>query len=180
MNVKYYILNGVSASGKDTFVDFMYNLKDDVDVIHYSSITYVKSIAYDAGWDGNKDKKGRNLLSGLKHLLTEYDNLPFKSTVSHVESYVKNMERHPYNCAGDVLVFIDVREPEEIEEYKKYFNAKTVLIRNPSAEEKVFNESDLNVLNYDYDIVIWNDSTKEHLLELAKEFVENEICLHKN
>lgn len=174
MNVKYYILNGVSASGKDTFVDFMYHMKDDTDIIHYSSVSYVKDVATYAGWDKKKDEKGRNLLSGLKHLLTKYGDLPFKETVSNVESYVRLAKIHYSNTLCNLLVFVDVREPEEIEKYQNYFNAKTILIRNLSAEAKVFNESDLNVLDYNYDIVIWNDSTKGHLKELAEEFVENE------
>lgn len=173
MNVKYYILNGVSASGKDTFVDFMYRMKDDMDIIHWSSVNCVKEIAGYAGWNGEKDEKGRNFLSGLKHLMTEYDDVPFKRTVEDVEHWVEFAEAHSRNLKT-FLVFIDVREPEEVEKYKEYFNAKTVLIRNPSAEAKVFNESDLNVLDYNYDIVIWNDSTKEHLKELVEEFVKNE------
>lgn len=173
MNVKYYILNGVSASGKNTFVGFMCRMKDDMDIIHCSSVNCVKDAAMCIGWDGNKDKKGRNFLSGLKHLMTEYDDVPFKRTVEDVEHWVEFVKTHSKNLKT-LLVFIDVREPEEVEKYKKHFNAKTILIRNPSAEAKVFNESDLSVLDYNYDIVIWNDSTKEHLKELAEEFVKNE------
>lgn len=174
MNVKYYILNGVSASGKDTFVEYCNFVSYHVGISHFSSVMWVKNIAEYAGWDKEKDEKGRNLLSGLKHLLTEYNDLPFKNTTKCIEEYAKSLNPPLFDWITNCLIFIDVREPEEIERYKKYFNAKTVLIRNPSAEAKVFNESDLDVLDYNYDIVVWNDSTKEHLKELAKEFVKNE------
>ena len=55
MNVKYYILNGVSTAGKDTFVN-MCNGYDGHKIFcfQFSSVGWVKEIAYKLGWDGNK------------------------------------------------------------------------------------------------------------------------------
>lgn len=179
MQVKYYILNGVSTAGKDTFVNMCKGYDDHkIYCVQFSSVDWIKAMAYKLGWDGKKDEKGRNLLSGLKHLLTEYDDVPFKKTVSQVRFWTEQDETDNPNKIDDYeydFVFIDVREPEEIDKYKKEFNAKTILIRNPEAEAKITNESDMNVLNYDYDYVIWNNSTLDDLKKNAGTFIREEI-----
>jgi len=179
MQIKYYILNGVSTAGKDTFVNMCKGYDDHrIYAVQFSSVGWIKEVAEDFGWDGKKDEKGRNLLSGLKHLLTAYDDIPFKNTVEQVRFWTESEEYGTPNYIDDyeyTLVFIDVREPEEIDKYKKEFNAKTVLIRNPEAESKITNESDMNVLNYDYDYTIWNDSTLDNLKKFAGAFVREEI-----
>lgn len=178
MQTKYYILNGVSTAGKDTFVNMCKGYDDHkIFCVQFSSVDWIKAMAYKLGWDGKKDEKGRNLLSGLKHLLTEYDDIPFKKTVKQVRFWTEPDEMNIPDNVSDyeyTLVFIDVREPEEIDKYKKEFNAKTILIRNPEAEAKITNESDVDVLNYDYDYVIWNDSTLYALKKKAKDFIRNE------
>lgn len=128
MNVKYYILNGVSTAGKDTFVN-MCNGYDGHKIFcfQFSSVGWVKEIAYKLGWDGNKDEKGRNLLSGLKHLLTKYDDVPFKETVKQIHYWTEPAEHITQNYIFNyeyILVFIDVREPEEIDKYKVPINVK--------------------------------------------------------
>lgn len=179
MQVKYYILNGVSTAGKDTFVNMCKGYDDHrIYAVQFSSVGWIKEVAEDLGWDGKKDEKGRNLLSSLKHLLTAYDDIPFKKTVEQVRFWTEPEERGTPNYIDNyeyTLVFIDVREPEEIDKYKKEFNAKTILIRNPEAEAKITNESDMNVLNYDYDYMIWNDSTLDVLKKFAGTFIREEI-----
>lgn len=179
MQVKYYILNGVSTAGKDTFVNMCKGYDDHrIYAIQFSSVDWIKEAAEDLGWDGKKDERGRNLLSGLKHLLTAYDNIPFKKTIENVRFWIEPEDKHLVDALDDyeyTLVFIDVREPEEIDKYKKEFNAKTILIRNPFAEARATNESDVDVLNYDYDYVIWNDSTLYTLKKKARDFIRNEI-----
>ena len=178
MNVKYYILNGVSTAGKDTFVSYCKGYEDYlIHVMQFSSVDWIKMKAKQLGWDGNKDEKGRNLLSGMKHLLTEYNDVPFKKTVENIRFWTSMDEDKTSSFFDDyewLLVFIDVREPEEIDKYKKEFNAKTVLIRNPEAEAKAFNESDMDVLNYNYDYIIWNRHDKKVLMNNADRFIRYE------
>ena len=178
MNVKYYILNGISTAGKDTFVNMCKGYDDHrIYALQFSSVDWIKEAAEELGWDGKKDEKGRNLLSGLKHLLTIYNDIPFRKTVENVRFWVEPEDKILVNVLDDyeyILVFIDVREPEEIDKYKKEFNAKTVLIRNPEAEAKAFNESDMNVLNYNYDDIIWNRHDKKVLMDNADRFIRYE------
>lgn len=178
MNVKYYILNGVSTAGKDTFASYCKGYEDYlIHVMQFSSVDWIKMKAKQLGWDGNKDEKGRNLLSGMKHLLTEYNDVPFKKTVENIRFWTSMDEDKTSSFFDDyewLLVFIDVREPEEIDKYKKEFHAKTVLIRNPEAEAKAFNESDMDVLNYNYDYIIWNRHDKKVLMNNADRFIRYE------
>lgn len=67
------VINGRGGVGKDTLCDFVKEKYDDTyGVQNISSITRIKEIAKDIGWDGNKDEKGRKFLSDLKKALTEY------------------------------------------------------------------------------------------------------------
>ena len=119
MNVKYYILNGVSTAGKDTFASYCKGYEDYlIHVMQFSSVDWIKMKAKQLGWDGNKDEKGRNLLSGMKHLLTEYNDVPFKKTVENIRFWTSMDEDKTSSFFDDyewLLVFIDVREPEEID-----------------------------------------------------------------
>ena len=72
-------------------------------------------------------------------------------------------------------VFIDCREPEEIKRLCDEFDAKSLLIRRESAENKqTSNESDANVLNYNYDIIIDNNKSLRDLAFRAIDFVDEE------
>ena len=70
------------------------------------------------------------------------------------------------------IMFIHIREKEEIEKAVKAFNAKTLLIKRKGYENISSNLSDANVEDYNYDFVIIND-TIEQLDVSAKKFVED-------
>ena len=70
-------------------------------------------------------------------------------------------------------MFIDCREPSEIQKLKERLNATTVLIRRESVENiEVSNHADSEVFNYNYDLTIWNNSDIIGLEKKAKEFIE--------
>ena len=65
------------------------------------------------------------------------------------------------------------REPEEINRFKKDLNAKTVLIYRPSTSLlQQSNDSDSNIMNYQYDYTIYNGGTLEELRNKAKNFLK--------
>ena len=70
-------------------------------------------------------------------------------------------------------MFIDCREPSEIQKLKERLNATTVLIRRESVENiEVSNHADSEVFNYNYDLTIWNNSDIKKKEKKAKEFIE--------
>lgn len=162
--MKVYIVNGFPGSGKTTFEKIVETLSYNCSII--STIDPIKERAFLFGWNGEKDAKGRKLLCDLKRAWVEYGDQPY----TWLEDIFKFARYARTNA-----IFIDCREPEEIKEICKRFGAKSLLIRRAAAENsETSNESDKNVLNYDYDIVIENNGSKYDLAIAAENFIEKE------
>lgn len=156
-----YILNGAPKCGKGVFVEFL-EIFTDSTVTEYSSIDWVKDLASDVfGWDGEKTAKSRKLLSDLKKLAIEWDDIPLKLTIKKIR----------YATPTSNFFCTDVREPEEIKKLQTWCKEQgipcyAVLIRREVAEEKaiadgITNSSDTEYLNYEYDYMIKNDGSLE-------------------
>lgn len=152
------IINGTGGSGKDTFVEYVSKYAR---TMNFSSIDKVKEVARVIGWNGQKTERDRKFLSDLKKLTTEYNDMAFNSTINAVSDFL--------NSDYEIL-FIHIREPEEIERAVKAFGAKTLLIKREGLSNIETNYSDASVDNYPYDDIIFNTT----LLELdvkASEYV---------
>ena len=160
MNKHIVIINGFGRAGKDSFVHaaakFTY-------VMNFSSVAKLKKAAQVLGWDGGKSEKDRKFLSDMKDLSTTYNDCPFQSMREKVSEF--------YNSEADIL-FLHIREPEEIERAKKEFNAHTLLIIRNSVDQVKSNHADANVFDYDYEFTVLNDGDLTDLATRAKEFVE--------
>lgn len=163
MGKQVFIINGSGGVGKDTFVSLV-SKASNRPVMNFSSIDKVKDIAKIIGWNGGKTEKDRKFLSDLKLLCTDYNNMPFNSMSEKVEEFI--------NCKAAML-FLHIREPEEIEKARVAFNAKTILIKRDSIKQITSNMADGNVFNYQYDIVINNDGDLLDLERKAIEFVND-------
>jgi dephospho-CoA kinase len=176
--VKVVIINGMPMSGKTTFEELCQEICDPfakesgfeegsilcVDIC--STVDFVKIVAKQCGWDGTKDLKNRKFLSDLKDLLTEWNDVPFKKIQSRVNMRAKSF------AAVDWIVFVDCREPAEIQKLKERLNATTVLIRRPSVENnETSNHADAGVFEYNYDLTIYNNSDIMDLAKKAKDFI---------
>ena len=151
------IINGYGGSGKDTFVEFVSKYNK---VYNFSSVDKVKEIAKIIGWNGEKDEKSRKFLSDLKKLTTDYNDMPFNS----IKEAVNN-----FNSSDNEIMFIHIREPEEIKRAVLEFNAKTLLIKRDDINKITSNYSDASVENYNYDYII-NNTTLDNLENQAKNF----------
>ena len=160
MNKHIVIINGSGRAGKDSFVHaaakFAY-------VMNFSSVDKIKKAAKVLGWDGGKSEKDRKFLSDMKDLSTTYNDCPFQSMREKVSEF--------YNSEAGIL-FLHIREPEEIERAKKEFNAHTLLIIRNSVDQVKSNHADANVFDYDYEFTVLNDGDLTDLAIRAKEFVE--------
>lgn len=150
------IINGAGGVGKDTICRVLSN---HFEIFVYSSIRPIKQIAYEIGWEGEKTDKARKMLSDLKDICTEYNDLPFKYMSEKLE------EARVYKI--DVVIF-HIREPEEIAKFRQYaknqgHTCKTLLIRSERAQQSYGNHADDDVENYQYDMVYQNDGTLENL-----------------
>lgn len=152
------IINGNAGSGKTTFVNLCSQINSKV--MNYSSVAYVKDVARFCGWDGKKDEKDRKFLSSLKDILTEWNDLPFKSIYKFVNA-----------CKGKII-FIDSREPYDIDRLKDKFNAVTLCIQNDRIKPIVSNHADKDVSDYAYDYIIYNNGDIDSLKDSARIFLE--------
>ena len=145
------VINGAGGVGKDTLCDLA---SLHFKVYNVSSITPIKEIAAQCGWNGAKDDKSRRFLSDLKLLCVEYNDYP---TLWALERYKEFL-----NSESDVM-FLHVREPEEIKKFvvATENKAKTLLVRGGARTRKdaYGNSSDDGVENYSYDYYYVNEKT---------------------
>ena len=159
MEKRVVIINGNGGVGKDTFVNAVSKFKK---VKKTSTVDLIKQAATILGYDENrKDEKDRKFLSDLKNLTTEYNNGPIR--------YIEQSYNEFLNDDNEIL-FLFIREIDELDMMKKRLNAITLLITNSSTHFITSNEADKNVLNYDYDYTIEN-SDIESLDNKAIDFI---------
>ena len=152
------VINGKGGVGKDTLCDFIAKRHR---VMNVSAITKVKEIAKIAGWDGEKDEKGRKLLSDMKRAFVEYGDLPTKYLLENVN---------------------DIREVEEIKKFvtivENVCHTVTLLVKRDTGVGCWGNKSDDEVEKYHYDYIYNNDLPLEKAeLDFAS-FFEANIGLH--
>lgn len=159
--MKILIINGKPRAGKTTFCKAA--LRKAGLTYYYSTIDEVKRLAMLIGWDGNKDAKGRKFLSDLKDALTDYNDLPHQYLVKQIQHHCKKYKDTP-EIFDNLVFFIESREPEDIDRWRKENNAKAVLITNNSEPNKQIwsNHADDEVFDCEYDYIIENNvSLKE-------------------
>ena len=169
---KIFVQNSNGGSGKDTFAGFIGKY---IPTIKYSIVDLPKEAAQILGWDGGKTEKDRKFLSDIMDLSTEYNDAPFKDVLSLVTDFKNSKDLAEY----EVLI-IDMRDPKDIGRAVETFNAKTILIRNPSVKKIESNHADRDVENYNYDYIIENDGTLEQLEKTAKLFIKKMVLQESN
>ena len=173
--MKIFIVNGAPGSGKTTFEHFVAEFVEERwakglggirDCFIFSTIDYVKEIAIQCGWDGEKNDKSRKFLSDLKDLLTNFNNSPIQKIFETIRDF-------PIFLYHDsTLIFIDSREPEEIKKLCRELDAQSILIRRPEQIIQPANHADAEVENYTYDIIIENDGSLCELRDKAYDFLK--------
>lgn len=181
---KVVIINGKPQSGKDIFCRFAQGYCDDdesANTLIISSVDPLKEMLAQLGWDGTKTDKIRDMLMDMKQLWVQNQDGPTMFLFNNI------LEFHKACTGEDNIVFVHIREPEEI---KKLVNALTgfesmgidvislLIIRKggedtqnqPAETRKSDDEALIN--SYNYDITINNDGDLIRLQELAAEFVD--------
>ena len=181
---KVVIINGKPQSGKDTFCKYAQGYCDDdesANTLIISSVDPLKEMLTQLGWDGTKTDKIRDMLMDMKQLWVQNQDGPTMFLFNNI------LEFHKACTGEDNIVFVHIREPEEI---KKLVNALTgfesmgidvislLVIRKggedtPNQPAETRRSDDEALINsYKYDITINNDEDLIKLQELAAEFVD--------
>lgn len=182
--MKIVVINGYPRSGKDTFVEFaeswakeqsLSNPEKNICVYNISSVDFIKDLAKKAGWDGQKDEKGRKLLSDLKDCLTTYNDIPFKKMIERINFRLEGMKGFQ-KSTKNMVFFLHVREPKEIKRLVDNYNAVSLLIRRPDGHEIIkSNHADWNVYDYEYDNIYTNNKTLNEFKKDVEKFMERLI-----
>ncbi len=153
------IINGRGGVGKDTLCDFA---AKHFKVRNVSSVTPIKEIAKLGGWKGEKDSKARRMLSELKRVFTEYNELPTNYICEQYRAFLESDEE---------ILFAHIREPKEIDKLKAALPGvcKALLVTRDNHTKSWGNASDDEVDNYDYDLYYRNNLP---LNEAEKDFAE--------
>lgn len=160
------ILNGKGDNGKGTFVKFC--KKYNYLTYNISTVDLMKEALSVMYVDVEKRKtcdKTRKLISDLKNMMSKFNDCSKKYVQTQIERLNKTLSSY--------ILFVDSREPEEIQWFVNNLGAKTMLIRGKNDNKIYGNSSDDNVENYNYDYYIENKGTLEELEEKARRFVEN-------
>ena len=181
---KVVIINGKPQSGKDTFCKYAQGYCDDdesANTLIISSVDPLKEMLTQLGWDGTKTDKIRDMLMDMKQLWVQNQDGPTMFLFNNI------LEFHKACTGEDNIVFVHIREPEEI---KKLVNALTgfesmgidvislLIIREsgedtPNQPAETRRSDDEALINsYKYDVTINNDEDLIKLHELAAEFVD--------
>ena len=107
MTKQVFIINGSGGVGKDTVCSAA---AQSWKVQNISSITPILQVAKAAGWDGTKTPAARRFLSQLKADCTEFNDLPFRYCTEQLQIFAENDAE---------LLFVHIREPEEIERFRQ-------------------------------------------------------------
>lgn len=170
--LRVVIVNGKPGVGKTTFEKLARDILGEAFCESRSTVDKVKEIAAYIGWDGVKDLKSRKLLSDLKDITTEYNDMPIKDIIKYLDKWDGELR---YYGVGDQphVFFIDDREPEHIQRLKEKLNAITVLIRRPGDEDiETSNHADEKVFEYNYDWTIYNDGDVEDFKNKTQAFLD--------
>ena len=161
------VINGAGGVGKDTMCSFA---AEKYRVRNVSSVDPIKAIARMAGWDGDKSDKSRKMLSDLKMLFTQYNDLCLRYITQQYHQFLEGEEQ---------VMFVHIREPEEIARFVAVDpqRVKTLLIRKSRKAHHVYsNASDDNVEQYSYDGVYDNclslEETRGAFLDFFDAFFE--------
>ena len=154
------IINGSGGVGKDTFVDYC---RIFANVTNISSVDKIKEAAKLLGWSDGKTEDDRKFLSDMKVLSTGYNNFPYEYLKQNIAKFMEDKSSN--------VLFMHIREPEEIDKIKKEFGCITVLVQNINKRRIDSNMADANVCNYEYDYIINNDYDLNRLKEKAIHFV---------
>ncbi|MBO5788553.1 MAG: hypothetical protein J6R42_01265 [Clostridia bacterium] len=150
------VINGSGGVGKDTLCHMA---EKHFAVRNISSIDPIKELASQCGWRGEKNDRARKFLADLKQLTIGYNDYPLRWLEKEYEKFLSG---------GDQVLFVHIREPQEIEKFVRTIQGKggrivTLLIRGGEqfrhrrGAKAYGNSADDEVEKYNYDFYFTND-----------------------
>lgn len=164
-NIHIFLISGKAEAGKDTAGKF---LVEDLRFLNCKKLSfgsYVKDIAKQLGWDGNKDKRGRDLLQWLG------DGVKLFNRNLWAEKACKDIIRYATEDGVKYFVFTDARYFDEVTYLKNRFaNVHVLRVERPKhvsklTEAQLNHPSETNLDSYPFEHVFRNGERKIETLE---------------
>lgn len=156
------ILNGTGGSGKNTFADMV---GKHIPMRHISMVDIVKDYIDMIGIQDEKDEHFRRFLSDIKLALEYYKDIPFQYVIIETNKFLEDSQTK--------ILFIDMREPHDIERFEKNYLCTKVLVKNIHINDIMSNIADASIKDIYYDYIIDNNGTISDLEESAKTFIKD-------
>ena len=171
-NPKIIILSGKARAGKDTTMNFLNEIYNNIIQLQYGS--YIKEYAKKiSNWDGSEETKPRELLQQLGTNIIR-ENIDNKFFVKKMIDDIK-----VYSYFFDTIVISDARFKIEIDDIKNTFNnVIAVRIERPNFDNGLTSEqkkhpSEIDLDDYNkFDYKLTNDGTLEDLKKKVEKLVE--------
>jgi hypothetical protein len=173
------VVNGAPRSGKDTFCESCKRYCDAnelANVMVLSSVDPIKQMLYNFGWDGQKSDDIRDIIVKMKQIWINAQNGPTAFMLTNI------MEFHKNHICEDNIVFLHIREPEEIDKIRDIlagFNAigiefYTILLTREQADHSDQRDADNTdiIESYKYDKILENNGDYSDLDRLSERFVD--------
>ncbi len=169
-------LSGKMGTGKDTLANILQN-KHGFKVYHFSD--KLKDILRQAGWDGEKDEKGRRLLQDVGNALRRYNpdtwvNITFNKMLTDVgEEHYDRICIADWRYKNEYYVFKD--KCSQLWPNTKYLTVR--IIRN-SCYASEYNQallediSETDLDDFDFDMIIYNTDSIKQLEKEACNIIE--------
>ena len=168
--MKILIVNGHPRAGKDTFCEAAHYNRAQVYPI--STIDRIKQIALFAGWSGEKDAKGRKLLSDIKDALTLYNDLPRNYVLDFIRTKSEWLDSTFVIGSNEAIFLVQSREPADIKRWVEENGAKALYITREGVDQHWGNHADDNGWDYNYDYFLENNGTVFEWEEEAVRFID--------
>jgi len=171
------IVNGAPRSGKDTAVLYMSERAEELgwNAHAMSTIDCVKALLADFPLEA-KGSKERALLSEVGDAVERYNGFRTNSVMAKLDV----LEGRSFK---PIVLFVHLREPALISKLCDLIKSRydltretrctTLVVRNPVAEmAATSNDSDANVLKFDYQWMVANNGTLGQLLDNARATID--------
>jgi hypothetical protein len=177
--MKVCCISAKARHGKDTAAEilkyYLETMNKKVLIIHYADLLKFICTKF-FGWDGNKDEKGRTILQYIGTDVVGKKNPAY--WVDWVVGFLKMFEDE-----WDYVLIPDCRYPVEMARMEDAFDTSILRVERPNFDngltpEQKQHPSEVDMDNYPFDAIIYNDGTmdafKEKLYWFAESFLLND------
>ena len=178
--MKVCCISAKARHGKDTAAElikeYLESQGQKVLITHFADLLkYLCKQLF--GWDGNKDEKGRTL---LQYIGT--DVVGAKNPAYWAEFIVGVLKM--FETEWDYVLIPDCRYPVEVATVKESFDTILLRVERPNfdnglTEAQKKHPSEVDMDNYDFDIVLLNNGSLDSFKDKMKWFTDNYLISNK-